>query len=220
MALIPRSLRCRDSVCFLRDFCRDGWGSPHATLDPKPPLFNDWILGTASPTGWNRGEYPTMLRTALSIAFTALLAVGAFTAAQAPSGAKLTNDLLPPCMNESIRDAQQCLRLQGVTQKDGPFDVTFGPGQPAMPGETTYHAYLHDARHEGVHAICKYLMPGNRRLGCAVAFLHNGDEYKIHSATVSNDTNLGLMRCGALRLTQIVWPDVRPFDDLCPSASP
>lgn len=217
-----------------------------------------------------------MLRTALSIAFTALLAVGAFTAAQAPSerfrgtaintapmpgitattrghdafqiladergllaalgedvvsklkikllvlrvGAKLTNDLLPPCMNESIRDAQQCPRLRGVTQKDGPFDVTFGPGEPAMPGETIYHAYLHDARHEGVHAICRYLMPGNRRLGCAVAFLHNGDEYKIHSATVSNDTNLGLMRCGALRLTQIVWPDVRPFDDLCPSASP
>jgi hypothetical protein len=132
-------------------------------------------------------------------------------------GAKLTDDLLPPCLNESMRDAQQCPRLLGTTQKDGPFDVSFGPGQPAMPGEFIYRAYLSDARHKDIHAICNYLMPGNRRLGCAVVFLHNGDEYKIDSAIVSDDTNLGLMRCSALKLTQIVWVDGKPFDDLCPS---
>jgi hypothetical protein len=26
VALIPRSLRCRDSVCFLREICRDDGG--------------------------------------------------------------------------------------------------------------------------------------------------------------------------------------------------
>jgi len=135
-------------------------------------------------------------------------------------GAKLTEDLLPPCMNESMRDAQQCPWLLGTMQKDGPFDVTFGPGQPAMlQGEFVYRAYLHDARHSGVHAICNYLMPGNRRGSCAVVFSHNGDEYKIDSAIVSDDTNLGLVRCAALRLTQIVWSDVKPFDDLCPGSN-
>jgi len=132
-------------------------------------------------------------------------------------GAKLTEDLLPPCMNESMRDAEQCPRLLGTTQKDGPFDVTFGPGQPAMPGEIVYRAYLNDARHKDVHAICNYLMPGKLRGQCAVVFLHDGDEYKIDSAIVSDDTNLGLVRCAALRLTQIVWSEVKPFDDLCPS---
>lgn len=135
-------------------------------------------------------------------------------------GAKLTEDPLPPCMNESVRDAQQCPRLQGTTLKDGPFDVTFGPGEPAMPqGQFIYRAYLNDARHKYVHAICNYLMPENRRMGCAVVFLHSGDEYKIDSAIVSDDTILGLVRCAALRLTQIVWSEVKPFDDLCPGSN-
>jgi hypothetical protein len=136
-------------------------------------------------------------------------------------GAKLIEDLHPLCTNESVRDAQQCPRLLGTTQKDGPFDVTFGPAQPGMapPGQFAYRAYLNDARHTDVHAICYYLMPGNRRTLCAVVFLHNGDEYKIDSPIVSDDTNLGLVRCAALRLTQIVWPDIKPFDDLCPSSN-
>src|SRR5258707_15878156 len=77
------------------------------------------------------------------------------------------------------------------------------------------------AGHGALRALTRAtLMPGNRRLSCAVVFLHDGDEYKIDSAIVSNETNLGLLRCGALRLTQIVWPAVKPFDDLCPSGVP
>jgi hypothetical protein len=132
-------------------------------------------------------------------------------------GAKLTDDLLPACMNESVRDSQQCPQALG-TLKDGPFDVTFGQGQPALPGsgESIFAAYLRDARYKDVYAVCGYVMPGARRLSCAVVFLHDGDEYKIDSATVSDTTDLGLLRCAALRLTRIVWTDVRPFDHLCP----
>lgn len=94
-------------------------------------------------------------------------------------GARLVDDLLPPCVNESLSDAVLCPKELGRTLRDGPFDVTFGRGQAGMPGETIFQAYLRDPRYPGIHAICSYVMPGQQRLSCAVLFLHDGDEYRI-----------------------------------------
>jgi hypothetical protein len=134
-------------------------------------------------------------------------------------GARLVDDLLPPCANESLTDAVLCPKQLGRTLRDGPFDVTFGHSQPGMPGETIFRAYVRDRRRTGIHAICSYVMPRQQRLSCAVLFLHNGDEYRIDPITVTNDTDLGLLRCSALRLAQLAWPSVRPYADLCPQGS-
>ena len=124
---------------------------------------------------------------------------------------------LEQCTNESLRDAQECTKRFGTMRIEGPFEITFGPrARPGPPGQFFYEAYLHDVRHKGVYAICPYLLPKNQRLGCAIVFSHDGDEYKIDHITLSDDTDLSLMRCIALKTTKFVWPSVKPFDDLCP----
>src|SRR5215813_8509228 len=39
------------------------------------------------------------------------------------------------CTNESIDDAEKCTKILTPKKKEGPFEVVFGPGQPAMPDE-------------------------------------------------------------------------------------
>jgi hypothetical protein len=124
---------------------------------------------------------------------------------------------LKPCANESLQDARECTDRFGVMKREGPFEITFGPKAfPGPDGQFTHEAYLHDLRHDGVYATCAYILPKNERLGCAIVFSHDGDEYKIDNIMLKDDTDLGLMRCIALRMTKFAWPSVKPFDDLCP----